>query len=112
MTRIYGLLYRRTNRWPLEDQENEATIYYSFLLNVLSGPLIGSTKTELPMYKKKKTPSEDTWEGKKKFFVQPFWPVLPLPSRMKISPPQLPRFPHVTHKRIEDGRNPFGYAAA
>ena len=32
MTRIYGLLYRsRTNRWSLEDQEYEATIYIMVL---------------------------------------------------------------------------------
>ena len=78
---------------------------YYFLFNVLFGPLIGSTKTELPMYKKKKKTLQGPMGGKKKkgcsaILASP--PSLAKPHEDKLS--QLPRFPHVTHKQ---SRNPL-----
>jgi hypothetical protein len=40
-------------------EKHQSLAYYYFLFNVLFGPLIGSTKSELPMYKKKKKTSKD-----------------------------------------------------
>ena len=76
--------------------------YYYFLFNVLFGPLIGSTKTELPMYKKKKNLQGPNGGGKKKR-VFSHSPSLAKPHEDKPS--------QLTNKK-EDGRDPFWYAAA
>ena len=72
-----------------------------FLFNVLFGPLTGSTKTELPIYKKK-NPRGFVGGKKHSFCHSDHPPSLAKPHarcQKEIRSPKLPRFRHVTHKR-------------